>query len=510
MVNIKQALNSAFKRYLQSLERRIQSIEEMTPQDHAQQRHSPTTPSHASSNAGSTPANSSIPEVTQLSISTIQSDAPPEIHQSTNPARSDFVATDPDIFVGGSSGVSFTQLILNAMNGGNSSKVQTEPFSIPRHADAGMGNEDLFSLPADSADLIQCFFKWHFALTPIFHEPSARETFNAVLQSDISVRHQHRYTLALMNMIFAFTISHRQTSVSAARRYARRHYEIAIALIQSRLLLDWDIEKVQILLLGSRYLQTSNSPDECWNVLGLAIRIAYGLELHRNPGDEFDYITKEVRKRVWCNLFIFDKLLSMIYGRPSATLATDSTLLPEDLDDSCIEKHRLLYPSPRRPSSMSFCIQVAKLYRLLETASRLGDSGNVKRGNLAFTMASLDEEYEEWYQNVPSHLKVQSSIDDPNEQALILALRANMVRILIHRQSLAFPLHTLSGNSNQEQKSAASGGMKGNMFQFSRNICVSSAMEIIKLVGMRYQKRADAVGPSWFNLYYRKFHSLCS
>ncbi|RFU31729.1 hypothetical protein B7463_g4592, partial [Scytalidium lignicola] len=410
--------------YLQSLERRIQSIEGMTPQDQ-EPKQSSATPSQIPSNTTgttNTPATTAISEVTQFTIPTTQQPAA-DVREPESQTRANFVATDPDIFVGGSSGVSFTQLILNAMNGGNSSKVQTEPFSTPRHSESGTGDQNLFSLPSESADLLQ-------------------------------------------------------------------------------LLLDWDMEKVQILLLGSRYLQTSNSPDECWNVLGLAIRIAYGLELHRNPSDEFDYITKEVRKRVWCNLFIFDKLLSMIYGRPSATLATDSNLVPEDLDDDCIEKHRILYPSPRRPSSMSFCIQVAKLYHLLESASRLSDSGNMKRGNLAFTMASLDEEYEEWYQNVPPHLKkIHSSDDDPKEQALILALRANMVRILIHRQSLAFPLHTLSGNNNQE-KLASPGGMKSNMFQFSRNICVSSAMEIIKLVGLRYLRTADAVGPSWFNLYY--------
>jgi salicylate hydroxylase len=285
---------------------------------------------------------------------------------------------------------------------------------------------------------------------------------------------------------------------------ARSFYDTAMSLIQPTLLEDWNIEKVQTLLLGARYLQSSNSPDECWNVLGLAIRIAYGLELHRPPNVKLDYIAKETRKRVWSACFGLDKLLSMIYGRPAATsTSTFTTPLPEDLDDDCIQLSRILYPTPRRPSIMSFSIQVAKLYRVLESTSRLYGRGKVTWDTLASTVFSLDEEFEEWNRALPEHLKVHDDGDKQhNEQALILALRANMVRILIHRQSLALTLRFLSGSGGEKRGSE---GLKNNMFQYSRNICVQTAMNTITLVGLRHEKTTDAVGPSWFNLYYCKF-----
>lgn len=152
---------------------------------------------------------------------------------------------------------------------------------------------------------------------------------------------------------------------------------------------------------------------------------------------------------------------------------------------------------------MSFSIQVAKLYRVLESTSRLYGRGKVTWDTLASTVFSLDEEFEEWNRALPEHLKVHDDGDKQhNEQALILALRANMVRILIHRQSLALTLRFLSGSGGEKRGSE---GLKNNMFQCSRNICVQTAMNTITLVGLRHEKTTDAVGPSWFNLYYCKF-----
>lgn len=74
-----------------------------------------------------------------------------------------------------------------------------------------------------------------------------------------------------------------------------------------------------------------------------------------------------------------------------------------------------------------------------------------------------------------------------------------MVRILIHRQSLALTLSFLSGKGSENRGNE---GLKNTMFHYSRDICVQTAMETIRLVGLRHEQTAEAVGPSWFNLYY--------
>jgi hypothetical protein len=400
--------------------------------------------------------------------------------------------------MGGNSGISFTQLILNAMNRADSDKLQAQPLSSPRDVQNLSATLDIFALPPDAPELIELFFNFHYELSPIFHAPSTLSKFQDVMQRDASCRGEYRYALAIMNMIFAIAASHQRRGMDASLATTRKYYDTAMTLVGPTLLYDWSIEKVQTLLLGARYLQSSNSPDECWNVLGLAIRIAYGLELHQAPGDHFDCITKEVRKRVWYACFGFDQLLSMIYGRPCATSsATFNTPLPEDLDDECIQSSRLLFPNPRTPSVMSFSIQVSKLYRLLESASLVAEPQ-------LETLVQLDEAFEAWYSSLPDSLKITRNAPVHDDKILILALRANMVRILIHRQSLAVTLSTLLNSGYNAKESE---GLKNSMLRNSRHICVRTAEETIHLVGLRYEHTKNAVGPTWFNLYYRMFSS---
>jgi Fungal specific transcription factor domain len=396
-------------------------------------------------------------------------------------------------------GVSFTQLILNAMNGRT---IGLRALSFCSNRDEPFPPSAIFQLPDEAHNLVHQFFEINHTVSPIFHEPTIRTSFEAAINSPLSERHHHRPTLALLNMIFAVCLSHRLMDKNTNPAISRRYYDIAMELLKPSLLRDWSIEKVQALLLGARYLQCSNSPDECWNVLGLAIRIAHGLELHRPPPLEEPCSEREVRKRVWWACFTLDKLLSMIYGRPAATSSAEFTCpLPEDLDDECIFADRMLYPSPKRASSMSFSIEAAKLYCILEAATRsvdfetTGSSGEA----LAQSVLVLDERFQRWYADVPRELKLEENEDEAAEKPLILALRANMVRILIHRPSLALSLRALSGTVNDRR---ANEGVKSSILQHSRGICVSTAMETINLIGRRHEQTRRKSGTSWFNLYY--------
>jgi transcriptional regulatory protein GAL4 len=74
---------------------------------------------------------------------------------------------------------------------------------------------------------------------------------------------------------------------------------------------------VQALLLLSNYTQKRNRPNTGWNYLGLAVRMAMSLGLHREfPDWEISMLHREMRRRVWWGLFIFDSGASITFGRP--------------------------------------------------------------------------------------------------------------------------------------------------------------------------------------------------
>jgi hypothetical protein len=96
---------------------------------------------------------------------------------------------------------------------------------------------------------------------------------------------------------------------------------------RSRRLLGFDllargsIELVQTLLLMAQYLQSTEMSGLCWNVVGLAIRVAQSIGLHLSPSDSTDghatrsrfgafestsQIDIEMRRRVWGGCITLD------------------------------------------------------------------------------------------------------------------------------------------------------------------------------------------------------------
>ncbi|KAF9894251.1 hypothetical protein FE257_007753 [Aspergillus nanangensis] len=450
--------------YLRSLERRLEILE---------------------TNSTATATATTTTTTTNISNS-------PDYIAVTSPSA---VAVDANVSIGG---VSFPQLIVTALHGRET--VEAQSVTTDRDVTAkqtSIADDDLYSLPDDASDLLARFFTFRHALGPLFHVPSIQP----MLESALRCPHpRHRPAFILLNMIFALCTSHWSVGNTTA---ARRHYEIAMALLQPTLLRDWAIEHVQALVLATRYLQGSNCSDECWNVLGLAGRIAYGLRLHQEPPETDPPPVRETKRRVWYAIYTLDMHLSMIYERPSTTRSTEFTVrVPEDLDDDCIRPDGLLYPMPKRPSSStSFFLEVIKLYRIVEeTLFRLArdreeDTGGGNRNTISEkTVVALDHEYQKWHAALPAHLVLDYR--DVHEQPWILALRANMVRILIHRQSLVARLHSLVVPQQMENAIAS------HTLQQSRSICVSAAMETVEIVALRHEQTKQTMGLDWFNVYY--------
>ncbi|KAH7384369.1 fungal-specific transcription factor domain-containing protein [Phaeosphaeria sp. MPI-PUGE-AT-0046c] len=77
-----------------------------------------------------------------------------------------------------------------------------------------------------------------------------------------------------------------------------------------------DLATVQALVLLSNLSQKRNRPNSGWNLLGLAVRTALSLALHRElPHWNITLLEREIRRRVWWGLFIFDSGASTTFGR---------------------------------------------------------------------------------------------------------------------------------------------------------------------------------------------------
>lgn len=98
---------------------------------------------------------------------------------------------------------------------------------------------------------------------------------------------------------------------------------------------------VQALLLLSNYTQKRNKPNTGWNYLGLAVRMALSLGLHKEfPEWKISLLQREMRRRVWWGIYIFDSGASITFGRPvmlpdNGVMDTNQVLnIHEEVSDS--------------------------------------------------------------------------------------------------------------------------------------------------------------------------------
>jgi transcriptional regulatory protein GAL4 len=110
-----------------------------------------------------------------------------------------------------------------------------------------------------------------------------------------------------------------------------------------------NLTTVQALVLLSNLSQKRNSPNTGWNLLGLAVRTALSLALHRElPHWNISLLEREIRRRVWWGLFIFDSGASTTFGRAIMLPDHDAMNVHAVLNIEDVVKH------PRRLIALMF------------------------------------------------------------------------------------------------------------------------------------------------------------
>lgn len=163
---------------------------------------------------------------------------------------------------------------------------------------------------------IDAYFLNYHSSYPFVHEPTFRAQFN-----DPALRPHGTAWQILLNTILAlgaWSIGDDNSDLDIT------FYQEARACLQQASVFETgNLTLVQALLLLSNYAQKRNKPNTGWNYLGLAVRMAMSLGLHKEfPGWKISLLQREIRRRLWWGVFIFDSGAAKTFGRP--------ILLPEE------------------------------------------------------------------------------------------------------------------------------------------------------------------------------------
>ena len=236
-------------------------------------------------------------------------------------------------YFGPSSTVSFLSLVRNITSRTGSPLISKEfSHELSRNNDGARPKETPYPLrniiskysttafhvpPRREADiLIANYWTWVHTIYPVLHRPTFNSRYQALWQESRSPQITLDDVLfhCILNVIFALGANFRSEIDPSERRImSELFFSRSEHLLRMELLDFANLEIVQSLVLIAQYLQSTDKPNYCWSIGGLAIRMAQAIGLHLDhpdgvvAGRKIDQIDSEVRKRVWASCILLDR-----------------------------------------------------------------------------------------------------------------------------------------------------------------------------------------------------------
>ncbi|KAF7902042.1 uncharacterized protein EAF01_007340 [Botrytis porri] len=474
----------------------------------------PTTPSTTSSMPSATPQQPQLSEEDAQLRSMIESTGQLDLDERGN--------WD---FHGGSSGTVFIRRLREQFGSllGSPNLLPKPPraqmpptFDSPRSStdspyDSGLPNT--MDLPPREVAMSLCEDSLHCAccLLRFVHEPSFYEMFNRVydLPPDSFGDEEHKFLpLLYMALALGCMFSSRPSSSTDpdGKKYKSsmdqgfKYYKAARQMMD---LTDCrDMTSLQTIIFMILFLQATSNLSICYSYIGLALRSALRIGLHRSLSGNFNPIERETRKRVFWIIRKLDTYVSAILGFPIMLSSDDIDQdMPLEVDDEYITKEAIL---PMPPGKMSLFVASNAHTRLMGITTKVvkhiypikgleqSITGNSKA---SYTIShskirEIEKDLADWLDMLPMGLRPGG--DGPPELIRIqqlLRLAYAHVQMMLYRPFL----HYVSG------KSCAGKTIDERSYACAA-ACVSVARNIIHITA-EMKKKGLLVGAYWFTMY---------
>ncbi|KAF3921508.1 hypothetical protein ABW21_db0209827 [Orbilia brochopaga] len=357
-------------------------------------------------------------------------------------------------------------------------------------------------------DLIKAYFTYFHKSYPVLHEPTFLAQYKGVLPRPVD----GSWPL-ILNMIFAIGSWTSSTSPNDVDIY---FYEQARHHLTADIFESGRLGMVQALTLMANYLQKRNKPNSGHIIMGIAIRMALSLGLHREfPDWNVSPLQKEIRRRVWWSLFVLDAGACVTLGRPvtfgEGTLGALNVRLPLNIQDE-------LMPSVQDfPASAAMvpttCNEPTPYSCLIAQATFAKVSVKIHSRLLAGSLSSyeeiqpFDEMINKWAASLPTYLAVDESPSEPAWLALprgIFWWRARDQRLILYRQ--LFFNRLMEGKFGNKQSAAAVENKDGKLSDKTTekvvHICREVAKQSIDGIHNFYKTQPHNQGGTWYVVYF--------
>ncbi|KAI3573491.1 fungal-specific transcription factor domain-containing protein [Fusarium oxysporum f. sp. albedinis] len=428
---------------------------------------------------------------------------------------------EEDIVYGPSSNISFLQEVIQLQDPEMDTAQPSQSTTCPKErtipdllgftvvqSPSLAHSVDPVSLPerqfADA--LFRCFWDFIHPVFPILHRPSYATMYDHLWQQVMPSAYHYKQTNddvvfhATLNMVLALGCQRSEQIPSAQRnQFADSFYRRSHRLISIETLDFSSLQIVQLLLLRAIYLHYTTYADRCWNMVGVALRVAQGLGLHlEQTAPSKNQLKREMRRRVWHNCVALDRLSATTFGRPVLHCRPHAIPLPEPIDDEYLSEFDEGCQPENSPSRIAFFIYSMKLFDVLDEIlhkfyshryQNLAQDGTVTSSQYLSDVPRLCSELDQFVEGLPGHLKADrdmGAVEDESAscfhmQAMILKSRVLYVRLLLLRPSLLIETRRSVSNQPSINNNTTRSLQRSYLREINR-LCVSTCHEVLEEV----------------------------
>lgn len=263
-----------------------------------------------------------------------------------------------------------------------------------------------------------------------------------------------------------------------------------------------DIISLQALLFMILFLQATASLSTCYSHIGIALRSALRMGLHRNLGGFFNPVERETRRKLFWIIRKMDTYVSALLGFPMLLNNDDiDQELPLEIDDEYITVDGAL-PMPQGKVSLiaasnahtRLMIILAKVIKYIYPTKGLEES--VQGSANSFYVIShakigeIERDLNDWLDKLPMALRPGGpGPPDLLRVQQLLRLAYAHVQMMLYRPFL----HYVSRKAN-------AGGKRDQRAYTSAAACVNVARNIVHIAA-EMKKRRLLLGAFWFTIY---------
>ncbi|KAI8628581.1 hypothetical protein F5Y19DRAFT_106370 [Xylariaceae sp. FL1651] len=267
-----------------------------------------------------------------------------------------------------------------------------------------------------------------------------------------------------------------------------------------------DLTSLQALLFMILFLQSISNLSTCYGFVGIALRSALRMGLHRHlPHVKVDPIESETRRRVFYICRQMDTYVSALLGFPLLLNDDDiDQLLPTPVDDQFITKEGITTPPLGTPSYfeafnahvklMDLLSKVVKqIYPLKRIEQNVAESDESQYASYMISYAKIkdmEDELQRWNEQLPVAWR-------PNPEGPVEVVRVrNLLRfayahvqMVLYRPFLHYVSPRVCAGKDVSERAYACGAAY-----------ISVARNIVH-IGTEMRKQVSLVGPYWFTLF---------